>query len=810
MLNILFNRIKCCFFWSLPLLVLTIASCGRPFVKKAPKDKFYLYKNSIEIKGGHFSKSEKTNLIQKLNVQLDDSSKIKISQYLFFVNIIKHPLDYDSSSTRVSAENMIASLFHSGYYNAYVKTKTDTIKRKIIVHYEVNTSNPTLIDTLTYQFKTSELQELGNSIKQSTYLLKNTAITKIGVLTELNRIVDSFRNNGYYKFTAADLKVYGDTSIEALTSISDDPFEQFRFIAHAQEMRDSPKIKVSIVINPPDDYTRLKKYFINNIIIYPDFPVQKNTNDSSINAIQTNYFLFKQHHKSFNFSLFEKLISFRKGDIFRQSEYYKSIYNLSKTGAWQSINIQIEDDKENDSMVNLIIQLVPANKLGFETALEVSYSASNSTNVLGGNLFGLSGNISLTNRNVAKESVRMVQNIRAGIELNNNTGSNSSIINSNELSYSNTTSFPRLLFPFIPNLFNKKNEYNNGETYIGLQSNYITRLNLFKLQSTNLSFGWTGYNKKGWKWNWTSLNFGYSNLINKTDSFEAILTKNPFLRSSYNTALVNGMGISFYKLISGLKHPNSQSKELSIRFNAEESGLTWGLLPIFNKNKRRFIKEDIEIKHSIRYSKTSLAFRGFAGIGIPLIGTDPNKTLPLFKQYFGGGSNSMRAWPVRGIGPGGNALIPYSADRTNFNDRTGDIQLEINSEFRYDIARIIPNTLTLRGAIFSDIGNVWNTRNSKLDGSADTSQFQFKNIYKQTGISAGTGFRLDFNYFIVRFDLGFRIKRPELFYQNDGWKLPDINLDDCLKKIFTRGSNDEYRRWRYENFNFTIGIGYPF
>ena len=57
---------------------------------------------------------------------------------------------------------------------------------------------------------------------------------------------------------------------------------------------------------------------------------------------------------------------------------------------------------------------------------------------------------------------------------------------------------------------------------------------------------------------------------------------------------------------------------------------------------------------------------------------------------------------------------------------------EINSEFRYDIARIIPNTLTLRGAIFSDIGNVWNTRNSKSDGSTDTSQFQFKNMYKQT------------------------------------------------------------------------------
>lgn len=790
--------------------MLFAASCGKPFVKKAPKDKFYLYKNSIEIKARDVSKSEKTNLIQKLNVQLDDNSKIKIKQYLFFVNIIKHPIIYDSSSTRKSAENIIASLFHSGFYNASVNTKTDTVKKKITVQYQVNTGNPTLIDSLYYQFDTPELQGLGKSIKQSTFLIKNTAITKIGVLTELNRIVDSFRNNGFYKFTAADLKVYGDTSIEALTSLSDDPFEQFRSIAHAQEMKDSPKIKISIAVNPPDDYTRLKKYYINKIIIYPDIQISNLLPDSNLNFFQTNYFTIVQHKKNFNFSLFEKLISLRNGQVFRQTDYYKTIYNLSKTGAWQSINIQIEDDQEKDSMVNLIIQLVPANKYGFETALEVSYSASNSTNVLGGNLFGLSGNISLTNRNVAKESVRMVHNIRAGIELNNNTGSNSSIINSNEISYGNTTSFPRLLFPFIPNLLKKKNEYNTGETFIGLNSNYITRLNLFKLQSTNLSFGWTGLNKKGWKWNWTSLNFGYSNLINKTDSFEAILTKNPFLRSSYNTALVNGMGISFYKLISGLKHPKSQSKEFSIRLNAEESGLTWGLLPIFNKNKRRFIKEDIEIKHSIRYLKTALAFRGFAGIGIPLMGTDPNKTLPLFKQYFGGGSNSMRAWPVRGIGPGGNPLIPYSADRTNFNDRTGDIQLEINSEFRYDIARIIPNTLTLRGAIFSDIGNIWNTRNSKSDGSADSSQFQFKNVYKQTGISAGTGFRLDFNYFIVRFDLGFRIKRPELFYQNDGWKLPNINLDDCLKKIFTRGTNDEYRRWRYENFNFTIGIGYPF
>ena len=255
---------------------------------------------------------------------------------------------------------------------------------------------------------------------------------------------------------------------------------------------------------------------------------------------------------------------------------------------------------------------------------------------------------------------------------------------------------------------------------------------------------------------------------------------------------------------------DSLSKELAFRFNAEESGLTWGLLPVFKKFKRRFIKADAEIKHTIKYNKTTLAFRGFIGIGIPLLGSDTNRTLPFFKQYFGGGSNSLRAWPVRGIGPGGRPLVPFSSNKTIFNDRTGDMQLELNAEYRYDIARIIPNTLTLRGAIFTDIGNIWNLRNTKLDGSSDSSQIMLKNLYSQLGVSAGTGFRLDFNYFVVRLDFGFRFKRPELFYINDGWKAPDIGFNDCFKKILTRGTNDEYKKWRYENFNFTIGIGYSF
>ena len=109
----------------------------------------------------------------------------------------------------------------------------------------------------------------------------------------------------------------------------------------------------------------------------------------------------------------------------------------------------------------------------------------------------------------------------------------------------------------------------------------------------------------------------------------------------------------------------------------------------------------------------------------------------------------------------------------------------------------------LKGAFFVDAGNIWNFKNTKPDGSFDTTQFKFQNIYKQLGVSAGTGLRLDFSYFLVRFDMGFRFKRPDIPL-NDGWQFPDITL----KNLF--GNSEANKKWRYENFNFTIGIDYPF
>ena len=769
-------------------------------IKKAPKGKPYLIGNSIEVKGGNFNKIERTNLIQRLENQLDDSSKITSSSSFFIFHNIKRPPVYDSSYSAISARNMNASLFHLGYYSANTTFDADTSGRKVKVKYFVDAGKQTLIDTVGYRMVKPALQELAEKSKKDAILKADVPVSKIVVLAEINRLVDTFRNNGYYKFTAAELKVRGDTTIEALTSVSDNPFEMLELLAKAQQQRDSPQIKLAVVLNPPEDSSRLTKFYLRKVVILPDF-FQGDKVDSNMTEVKYQNYIVRYHQPLFKPSFLIRNVEMVPGGLYNQKNYYKTINNFSKVGVWESVNVRMVEVPDAFDSVDIFIELLPGRKFGFEAAIEASYSTSGSiNNALSGNLFGISGNVALTNKNVGREAIRMTHAVRAGVELNNKSVGDQSPVNSQELSYSNSIIFPRLISPFKK--LNKR-RFTSGESFINTSVAFNNRLYLFNTQSVNLNYGWSYVDDHNFRWTLRPVNIEFNYLFNQTDSFTRILDSIPFLRYSYNTALIIGMRASVGKVYYTQNQLNNISKERSFKINVEESGLTWGLLPIFNKYKKRYIKTDLEYKYGINYKNTSLAFRFFTGVGVS-IGNET--TLPFFKQYFSGGSNGMRGWPIRGIGRGSQKLEPYG--QNIFNDRTADMQLELNTEYRYIIARIIPNTLTLRGAVFADVGNIWNLRNSQPTGSIDSTQFKFRNIYRDIGVAAGTGVRLDFNYFVLRLDLGFRFKRPELSYKNNGWKLPSISFNDAIPKLF--GRKQEYRIWRYENFNFTIGISYPF
>jgi hypothetical protein len=450
----LFKQLRNIFFLSLVL-----SSCIIP--KKYQKDKPFVTRNSIEVKGGNFNKDDLIALKSRLNAQLDDSSKINVVDHYFIRHVYNSPAAFDTTSASKSAKNMQSSMLHLGYYRATASYKADTVKKygqqRVHVQYTVVPGKPTRIDTTSYLLKKPDLQQIAEQNMDNSLLKETEPVTKAAVLGEISRLVDIYRNNGYYKFTPSELKVRGDTTLEALTSISDDPFEQLRLLAEAQQGKDSPKIKLAVVLNPAADSNKLKLYYINNIYILPDYQPGDKVNDSSITErVTKSGYIIRYHYKLFRTGFLVRNMFVKKGDLYKQTAYYKTLNNFTRTGVWQSTNIDVIEVKDKDSVkkIDLVVQLIPAKQFSFESGIEASFSATSNTNSVtaanAGNLLGLSGNASLTNRNLGKEGIKMTTAARAGVELNlsaDNSGKKN-IINSNEISLSNTIVFPRFIYPF--------------------------------------------------------------------------------------------------------------------------------------------------------------------------------------------------------------------------------------------------------------------------------------------------------------------------------------------------------------------------
>ena len=783
-------------------------------VQKYQKNVPFAFKNNIKVSADNVSKDEKVILKSRLNTQLNDSAKANVKDKFFIFHYYVNPPVFDTDAVIASASNMRALLINSGFYNPEITYSYDTTtkrkyQKRVTVTYNVNAGKRTMIDTVAYLFTKPQLQYLAVSTKNESLLQPNTPVSKSGITQETNRLVNLFKNNGYYKFTADEIRATGDTSIAALTSVSEDPFEQLRLLAEAQEKRNKPTIRLGFQLNNLPDSSHLQKYYINQIYVLPDYLSGDKYTDSTFHIRPFKNYIAEYHRKLFKFSLLERNLSVKKGSVFRQDDYFKTINDLYNLGVWESPTIDIVEQKDTN-LLNLVVKLVPLKRYAFEGNIEMSYSANNATNGITtsgtGNLLGLSVNLTVTDRNLAKSAIRMTNGIKAGVEFNTtHRNSNGTFINSNELSYSNTLLFPKFIFPL--GNYNNENMITT-QSFINTNISLINRIDFFDQQVFNTSYGFNWTNNEKHLWSLKLFNFDYHRLFNRSASFDSTLNENPFLRYSFNTALVMGGGLSYTFVKANPRNPKLVT---NVKANLEESGLIWDLLKLknktaqtgnfFNKYLKEFIKADVDYTYTINHPKSAIAFRAFGGVGIPLSKSDT--TLPFFKQYFGGGPNSMRGWPVRGIGVGGQTLAPYKSNQIRFNDRTGDIQLEGNAEYRFNVAPLFSNAVLFKMALFTDVGNIWNFKDTRPDGGPDTTQFKFENLYKQLGVSSGVGFRFDFSYFLIRFDVALRFKRPDVL-ENDGWQFPAVNL----KHLF--GTSLDDRIWRYENFNATIGIDYPF
>jgi outer membrane protein assembly factor BamA len=149
--------------------------------------------------------------------------------------------------------------------------------------------------------------------------------------------------------------------------------------------------------------------------------------------------------------------------------------------------------------------------------------------------------------------------------------------------------------------------------------------------------------------------------------------------------------------------------------------------------------------------------------------------MPYVEQFYSGGSNSLRGFTARSLGPGSYKPEFYNG----IIDQTGDIKLEWNAEYRFYLTEL------LRGALFLETGNIWLLN---YDENRPGAQFKINNFYKQLAVGTGVGLRFDFDFFVLRGDFGLPLRYP---YDDGEGYWNDIG------EAFSR-------------FKFNIAIGYPF
>jgi len=233
-----------------------------------------------------------------------------------------------------------------------------------------------------------------------------------------------------------------------------------------------------------------------------------------------------------------------------------------------------------------------------------------------------------------------------------------------------------------------------------------------------------------------------------------------------------------------------------LTISGESSGALFGLIKSLDEGPLwRFLKGEVDYRHHIDYRRTQLAFHAYAGAGWAYgrEGNQWEQTLPFYKAFFAGGPNSMRGWQVRQLGLGSSKFYDTAGTsaHTGALDRFGDVQLEGNIEWRFPIGTLFG--VKLLSALYVDAGNIWN-RHVLLDANQNTeeamrgSDFRFDRFYREFAVDAGTGLRLDFDLFIIRFDYAYKLKDPQRLDHSETW-FYDMHLLDG---------------------QFQLGIGYPF
>lgn len=798
------------------LAVALIFGACRPQKDLAPGE-FLLHKQRISLANtstkdagefySHVNMDElKSILKQKENRRLLGVFKIYLHLYTYgsrkdngwrrwLKKLGEPPTIYDTTKTRLSSEQLALFIRKKGYF---LSESWDTIsyekKKRVVIDYFIQPNEP-------YRFRqTSFYIEDTNMIKDIGRLTRESQIDpgqpydEYVLSEERSRIERALKNDGYYDFS----KLYVSYLVDSINKKRGVDIEVK--IKQPSESRLTADGKDTLILKPH------KKYYIQDVFVNVEDRSGKIMNLGDTLVVEGHRFL-NHGHKLIRPYVILRALFIHPGDLYSLENIEYTYERLGNLRAFKSININVFPDPKvpNGDQLMVEIDLSPNARQSFMIETEGTNRRGN---------LGVNGSVTLTNRNTFHGAEILEAKVLGGLEAQNvdntilggDTTTDRSILgnspfNTLEYGFETNLKIPGL---WIPRKVSNIPSYTKPTTQFGLSYNHQLR-SAYKRDIFNFgfSYNWFLNRKHGFKVSPMDLSFVR---IDKAAWFDQRLqdSKNSLLINSYQNHLIAAT-IFQYEYTNQERYNKNyvffrtslESAGNLLSFIDQQFGFpitadtTGDYYTTFGIRYAQYVKGDGDIRlYNVLNEHMRSVYRLYGGVGIAY-GNLP--VLPFEKSFYGGGSNNNRAWVTRTMGPGG---MP---DTVTNVDRIGDMKLELNWEFRFDIIG------SLGGAFFVDAGNIW-LRNK--DEQRPLAEFDVNRFYKELAIGSGVGIRFDLSFFIIRLDGGYRIHDP-IYPEGERWFFESKdNYHQYRAEAQAAGKTISSEAFRGVTFN--LGIGYPF
>ncbi|HQO32753.1 MAG TPA: BamA/TamA family outer membrane protein [Chitinophagales bacterium] len=732
-----------------------------------------------KINTGNYTKKDSTELSKLMK-------KKKFENFLNETSGGEPPVLFDSTTMATSIKRMRNYLFYHGYFYSDVSATYKTKKKKTNVTYHVSTGPQFTYREVNLIVEDSSLYSIVTKGPKNMLLKKGDPFDIDVVKKERQRLADLVQNEGYFTFSPDFIYLNIDSTVG------------------------NQQIDVNLIVKNEEDALLHKKYSYVEI----NYEILNFDNKKQNLLLKREDFIYDTicdvNYRVLKTSVLPRALTkstyIKPGDYYNKDQLQKTRNALNGLGVFRFVNIEHVPISlsPDESGLYTSIKCAPSKRHAFSTDVELN---TNAQSTLGFNVVG-----AYRNNNLFRTAAKFQFNISTGLDfqLLKEKRFENSAINAININLEAKINLARLFPTFKKNKCITYQKY-KPRTFVSVNYNFQKRINLYNLQTIGVSYGYEWYNDK-FRHIFTPLSFTYVLPSNLSDSFNTILQQSPRFRQSFSNQFIMGQEYTFSYTNQNL-NVGKYKNFFYFRGNVFLSGnLLYAFTSIKQKgnelpyklggiNFSQFARFEVEPRYFFNFRRgQAFSLRMFAGIGIPYGNSTYRDTavMPYFKQFFVGGPNSLRGWGFRRLGPGG--FDTYSENRNNL-DQTADMKFEFNAEYRFNIYK------TFKGALFTDIGNIWLI---KEDPSRKLGHFDARRFMKELAWDVGFGLRMDLNFFVVRFDVGIALYDPA-FEEGNRWTFNKINNDAELIYKQPRGKELGWYKFQFRDFvGLNFAIGYPF